>query len=232
MNVGLGIALLTACSPGGSKNSINGTWNAEINGSEIELTVNKEDAVFTADGIGMNGTVDRQKKEIKFKDDKKIETAKYKLVGDKLTLTQDNTTFALNRVKVADAKVKTKTDDKSSSDEENASSNVKVSDHSTTSSSSEWESYYLDLGDHEVGSDVKAGTYQADFIYRDADYKSASGTGKITIISKDGKSREYTFTVQEGQYSSAEQRIILKKGDVITLSSDGPESDFNFSSDF
>lgn len=76
----------------------------------------------------------------------------------------------------------------------------------------------LDLGQYEVGKDLKAGGVKLYFDYADDDYDSDdNGIGEILV---DGQKKA---TVKSGNESP---RIILKKGQILELQSSGINSSF------
>lgn len=76
----------------------------------------------------------------------------------------------------------------------------------------------LNLGEYEVGKDLKSGGVKLQFDYEDDNYESNdNGTGEILI---DGKKKAVVKSTNDSP------RIILKKGQILELRSDGINSPF------
>lgn len=87
------------------------------------------------------------------------------------------------------------------------------------------ESGKLELGDYEVGVDLKTGTYNFELWYRDSTYKNKEGSGEALVDRSSGNEKKYEFKTNSSGYSE-DQRIILKEGDIVTIKSGGGKSDF------
>lgn len=239
------------------KNSINGTWKSTYNDSNVQLNIDGKDAAISFEGSEymssktITGTVDKKNKKLIFHDSQGFFSSdlfkekkkypdykmKYQLISKQLVVTSDkfSTTFTRNNNKVnAKSANKVSTDKKSHSssvEDENTDDNDEEDEAENEASyDNEDEDYYLDLGDYEVGSEVKAGPYKVTLHYYTNDLDSESGSGSVIVNASNKKEKVYKFNCDD-YGASNDIRIILHEGDMFTLESDGGESEFNFMAD-
>ncbi|MDH6364365.1 hypothetical protein M2139_001330 [Enterococcus sp. PF1-24] len=218
------------------KDNLNGRWVDSQNHHVITIDTDKHGvAVWQLyswiDGsktsqVTQNFTIDKERKEIIWTEPQEDEkNASYDLVKGQLIVT-------LHYTDEGEEKKKTFIFEK------NAKFKVKVQDElqdeaTVLDDSDENRVYnfdgdynYLDLGDYEIGTDLKPGKYMVSLTYRNEGYSAEKGTGKI-VVTSDAGTREYQFVTSDHGYSE-DQRLVLKKGDIVTLSSEGAKSEFEF----
>lgn len=211
-----GSFLFGGCS---SKDELNGSYELNNGYGTAEVEIDGNDALMSLGGQAMNGEVNRSDKTITFKDGKETEKFEYKLVGDKLSLSNDDDTLAFEK-KTSNKEAKSTKKTKDSSEIDDSSSNSDSENNNNYS----YEDYFsLSTGEYEVGSDIKPGAYNVDFSFYDfSDEGKEDGTGYIEVThDKDVKKHEFAN-------DGAERRIILKDGDLINCVPENSDSDFNF----
>lgn len=222
----LSVFFITGCSS--AKNDLNGSYVSDNGNSIAELEIDNADALITILGQSMNGTIDHSKKTILFKDKDDSIKFNYKMVGDKLSLESDDAGTMVFEKKSNNNKNVTTENSKDSSEETSVSSSKEeISETPSTSSENDsyaYEDYFtLSIGEYEVGTDIKPGSYDVDFSFFDfSDENKEDGSGYIEIT-RNGDTKKYDFA-----NSDVEQRIILKDGDFVNSVPENSDSEFNF----
>ncbi|MBO0458904.1 hypothetical protein JZO77_19400 [Enterococcus hulanensis] len=214
-----------------AKDELNGSYELSNGDSKMELEIDGDDALLMLYGESMEGTVERSKKTITFKDKKETAKFTYKLVGSKISLKSDEIgSFALEKVTNDDkpsSNLKKKKTSNSSKNED--SSNESMGNDSADKDKKNYayeDFFYLETGEYEVGTDIKPGAYNVNLNFYDySDDSKEDGSGYIEVTHGDSV-KKYEF-----ENSEVERRIILKDGDLINSVPENADSEFSFMSD-
>lgn len=191
---------------------LNGSYKYETEYRIIEIEIDGDNALLSLDGEAAVGKINKDKRTIAFDADGETEEASYKIIGNKLSLTIDDDTFALTK----NTATKTTAEKNSTlSSDSNSNKNYKYKNDFT-----------LTNGDYEVGTDIKPGAYKVEFEFNNYDdTNKEDGTGYINI-SRNSNTQKYDFP-----NDGFEKRIILKDGDIISVVPENSDSEFSFSKD-
>lgn len=227
LSFGMIMIFATGCSA--AKDELNGSYETSNGDSKLELEVDGDDALMILYGESMEGTVDRSKKTMTFKDKKETAEFTYKIVGSKLSLKSDDVgSFAFEKVsKDEDGTGTAKKKKTTSSSKEKNNSVDSASTEDSDDKQYQYEDYFsLGTGEYEVGSDIKPGAYNVNFNFYDfSDAAKEDGSGYIEVTHGDSV-KKYDF-----ENSDVERRIILKDGDLVNSVPENSDSDFDFWSD-